>query len=184
MHSAIGNSILFYIVIFILIIVMFFVVGSISYSKAYKVKNRIIQSIESAGNYESVKDELTEDLKRYGYQTSLTEKCKKITVNGVQYENLNDTSYRYCVYKIYLNPKNSSSVSTTGGTLASTGLTTVGETGGTIGDTSNSTSSNVNSGYYYKVITYTHFDLPLAQHFIEFAINGETKILGKSYNYS
>lgn len=100
MNEAVGNSSLFYIVIFIVGIVMLIVVSSVSYSKAYRVKNRIIQSIENEGEY--VADTISTDLKTIGYQTNLKSPCDDITVKEKTYSNQNKTTYKYCVYRIDL----------------------------------------------------------------------------------
>lgn len=51
MNESMGNAMIFYgIIIFVILFIAFFI-GSISYSKAYKVKNRIIEEIEKQGEY-------------------------------------------------------------------------------------------------------------------------------------
>ena len=40
-----------------------------------------------------------------------------------------------------------------------------------------------NRGKYYKVVTYTQFKFPIIESVITMPVRGETKILGKSYNY-
>jgi uncharacterized protein (UPF0333 family) len=37
--------------------------------------------------------------------------------------------------------------------------------------------------YSYKVVTYVHFDFPVIGNMLVFPVKGETKILGKVYNY-
>ncbi len=49
MNEAIGNSLLFNIVIVFVILLIAFFIGSLDYSKAYKVKNKIIEEIEKEG---------------------------------------------------------------------------------------------------------------------------------------
>ena len=49
MNQAISNALLFNIVIVFVIVLIGFFVGSLSYSKASKVKNRIIEEIEKYG---------------------------------------------------------------------------------------------------------------------------------------
>lgn len=51
MNESMGNAMIFYgIIIFVILFIAFFI-GSVSYSKAYKVKNRIIEEIEKQGEY-------------------------------------------------------------------------------------------------------------------------------------
>lgn len=38
-------------------------------------------------------------------------------------------------------------------------------------------------GYLYEVVTYIHFDFPIIGDTLTFAVKGETKILGKNYDY-
>ena len=49
MKEAIGNAALFYIIITFVVIMIMFFVGSLSYSKAFKVKNKIVEEIEKEG---------------------------------------------------------------------------------------------------------------------------------------
>lgn len=132
-----GNGLLTNLVVFFVGIVILFFVGILSYSKAYRVKNRIIEVIESNGNYSSSVDEISTDMKTMGYRTVTKKKCDS--------NNVNKTSYNYCVYEIR-------------------------------------DKSSKNS-YYYKVVTYVHFDFPIIGGIINIPVKGETKILGKIYNY-
>ena len=45
-------------------------------------------------------------------------------------------------------------------------------------------NKNANGGTQYKVITYVHFDFPIIGSAINIPVSGETKILGKSYDYN
>lgn len=136
MREAIGSSMLLYIVVIFVSLIMLFFVGTLAYSKAYKVKNRIVEVIEKYEDYsDKALTEIEADLKNIGYQSGVNnKKCS----NG----NLNKSSYKYCIYKV-----------------------------------------SASNGYYYKVETFVHFDIPFIGDFIEFRVKGETKILGKSYNY-
>ena len=51
MKEAIGNAALFNIVIIFVAILIAFFVGSLSYTKAYKVKNKIVEEIEKEGEH-------------------------------------------------------------------------------------------------------------------------------------
>lgn len=138
MRSAIGNALLTNLVIIFVSLVILLFVGILAYSKAYKVKNRIIYYIESKEAYDSSDlDELNNDLKSAGYQV-ISKSNSKCSGN-----NENKTSYNYCVYKQELN----------------------------------------DGKYYYKVVTYIHFEFPIIGSAINVPVSGETKILGKKYNY-
>ncbi len=136
MRSAIGNALLTNLVIIFASIIILFFVGILAYSKAYKVKNRIINYIESKESYNTNDvEELNEDLKSAGYQLTSKSKCSS--------DNLNKTTYNYCVYRVELKDKK----------------------------------------YYYKVVTYVHFEFPVIGSIINVPVKGETKILGKTYDY-
>ena len=150
MNSSIGNAGLLYIVIFIFSIIVLIIVGAVSYTKAYRIKNRIVQSIEYKGSYEQ--DLVVRDLRLIGYQTNLSQTCDNITVKGEIYSNLNNSGYKYCVYKICVN-----------------GMDRYDEC--------------IDGAHYYKVTTYIHINLPLVENLITVPVKGETKILGKEYDY-
>ena len=139
-----GSSLLNLVVIFTSVIIIFFA-GMIVYSKAYKIKNRIIEVIEKHGEYDSdVINEINDDLIRAGYRTVSTNEQVDSKCNKDSKINLNDTNYFYCVYR---------------------------------------DDSSTAEGYSYEVVTYVHFDFPVISSMIEIPVRGETKILGKSYDY-
>ena len=134
---------LYLVVIFTSIVILLFV-GLIAYSKAYKVKNRIIEVIERSETYGSNEVlELTEELKRAGYRSATKDQIRsKCGVQSLSYTK--NAGHFYCVYL-----DNSSS----------------------------------EQGFSYEVVTYVHFDLPVVGDMLVFPVKGETKILGKDYNY-
>lgn len=135
LREAIGNSLLFNLVIVFVALVILFFVGILAYSKAYRVKNRIIETIEKYGDYYTAIEEIETDLKTMGYSSAFNSNCSD--------DNLNTSTYKYCIYY----------------------------------------KESGDSSYYYKVVTYVHFDFPIIGDFVTFPVHGETKILGKSYNY-
>ena len=87
MRESLGGSMLLNLVVIFTGLIIIFFVGILSYSKAYRVKNRIVEIIEKYGTYEKidsstntniVTDELNNDLKAAGYETSLSKKCDTI----------------------------------------------------------------------------------------------------------
>ena len=105
MREALGNAFIMNIVIAIVVIIIGVVVSSLAYTKAYKVKNMIISTIESHNTFDaSTRAEIDSTLSSMGY---------KINKNGVQSCNLSEDdgaastcksltttgSYRYCVYE-------------------------------------------------------------------------------------
>ena len=146
MKDAVGGSILLYLVVIFVSIVIIFFAGIMSYSKAYKIKNRIIEVIERNGTYEENEvGELTIELKRIGYRTATIEQiASKCGTESLTYTN--NAGHFYCVY--------------------------IGEGDKLSGE-----------GYSYEVVTYTHFDFPIIGDLLVLPVKGETKTLGKSYDY-
>lgn len=150
MKASIGGSFLLYIVVFIVSIAMLLLVGLLSYSKAYKVKNRIINVIET--NLSINEKNINSDLASVGYNVNNKRDCTRTNtfkkLNGMGKIKVKNVSpkggYDYCIYKCTLNS---------------------------------------NSEYYYVVVTFTTFNLPLVGAITPIEVSGETKILGKKYNY-
>ena len=141
MKAAIGGSLLLNIVVIFTTIIILFFVGILAYSKAYKIKNRIIEVIEKNNGYSTAiaNVQLAEDLQRAGYWVATKAKVSSKCTEGA---NLNGTEYLYCVYE---NPSN--------------------------------------EGKTYKVVTYIRFEFPVIGDVLTFAVRGETKVLGKEYDY-
>lgn len=139
MREATGSSMLLYIVVFFAGIVILFFAGILTYSKAYKAKNRIIEVIEEYGTYNTnTKEVISSSLKYMGYQIG---ECPQNQNFGSKYSLVSTgEGYKYCVYY---------------------------------------------SSYekIYKVITYVHFDFPIIGNSINIGVAGETKVLGKNYDY-
>ena len=92
MRDAVGGSILLNIVIIFLSLVIVFFAGIMAYSKAYKVKNRIIEIIEREKGYNTAAIRSIEsDLRLYGYRNSTSRRCDS--------GNLNTSTFFYCVYE-------------------------------------------------------------------------------------
>ena len=103
MKEAIGNSAIFTFAIIFISIVMMVFLSSLNYSKAFKIKNRIVGIIE---NYESgyirdnrneIDEEIEAFLRDAGYRIN-AENNSCPTRNGKKA--LNSTyNYRYCIYE-------------------------------------------------------------------------------------
>lgn len=155
MREAIGNSLLFnLVVVFVSLIILFFI-GILAYSKAYRVKNRIIEIIEKHEDYSLAYEEINASLGDFGYRITSKNECDSekvkshlegLTYNGVSYERVDDdynNDYNYCVFQL----------------------------------------GNSGSNHYYIVTTFVQFDFPFIGDLLVFPVYGETKILGKSYDY-
>lgn len=165
MKESIGQAFLVNLILVFFLVLILMLLGSINYSKAYKVKNRIITILEKYGtSAESgsglsteAQNEINVNLKKAGYANS------KKGMDCAKYNNLNGTilypdssaglHYNYCVIKI--------------------------DAGTTDGRYETPTVSGVtyDNARYYKVITFMEFDIPLIGGFLKFPIQGETKLI-------
>lgn len=149
MKEAIGSSFVLGLVITFLIIFMLLFATSLSYTKAFKVKNKIIEIIEkyddilaiNASNNtrlnSTVENEIGSALSDIGYRISTTpNNCPER--NGVQALTKNTTSnYEYCIYRY-----------------------------------------STNKGDYYGVTAYIYYEVPIIGTSLRFPVYGETKISG------
>lgn len=98
MRESINNSMIFTWVITFVAIIMTFLIGSMGYSKAYKIKNNIIGIIESNEGYNAnAKAEINTFLGKIGYRHSTARGC--VQIDGFELKTDNTTLYRYCVYQ-------------------------------------------------------------------------------------
>lgn len=156
MRDAVGGSLLLNIVVIFTSIVILFFAGIMAYSKAYKIKNRIIEVVERHETYNpTVQATLDEDLKKSGYIVATKDQIKYKC--GEDTGNLNTSGYLYCVYEKSCDKRCTNSTECTLDEC-------VGQR-------------------YYEVVTYIHFDFPVIGDMLTFEVKGETKMLGKNYNY-
>ena len=109
MKESIANSYLFMIIMVILALISIIVVSSLSYSKTYKIKNRIVQIIEKHNGFDNdTQKDIEAFLKTAGYPVATANtKCPKgrgvdTGLDGVDsgIKAINSTSnYKYCIYK-------------------------------------------------------------------------------------
>lgn len=102
MRQALGNAFIMNIVIAIVIVIILMVISSLSYTKAFKVKNMIISSIEENNGFNNkAVEEIDANLAKMGYRinkngiqscdtSDLPNKCTAVN---------NSASYRYCIYQ-------------------------------------------------------------------------------------
>ncbi len=101
MKEAIANAGVFNLIIIFVTILLLFFIGSLSYSKAFKVKNKIIDEIEKNQVYDedvsqSIDNWLGEIGYRYNSSTSLWS-CPKSNNGGILVNKA--SNYQYCVYE-------------------------------------------------------------------------------------
>lgn len=103
MQDATGQAGLMGIMLTIIGIIIVLLAGSIAYSKAFRVKNRIIDAIEKEGEYSSTaKTKIELSLNDIGYRTINPQDyysyCDRNKFSGFTLEN-RYSNYLYCVYK-------------------------------------------------------------------------------------
>ena len=172
MKEALGGSGLFNIVIVIVSALVLLLVGFLAFSKAFKVKNHIINFInEDKGFVDKVKIE--SDLMSVGYSSNKTVECADSDVykeletkalnNNQDLQGCTDesvgpnmcnrvdvviptasepTSYDYCVFKYTMS----------------------------------------DGSYYYTVLTYAHMNIPIIDDFVHIPITGETKTFERKFD--
>lgn len=158
MKEAIANAGIFNLVIIFVIILIAFFIGSLSYSKAFKVKNKIIEEIEkdqayTTGVNNSTEDRVEEWIGNIGYRvntgnTRNSVNCPTVTGNGGEQGKLvnSDGDYQYCVYEF---------------------------------DTCTVKSDKAKCGKYYRVTAYMYFDIPILSGLLKIPVSGETMIFNE-----
>lgn len=105
MSGPIGHTYIYNIIILFVVIVFAFLAGTLSYYKAYKVNNKITNSIEKYEGYNSLsKAEIEQNLLSLGYQQG-TPNCNA-TYKGMQLVTVEGSPeiYNYCIYVDVTNP--------------------------------------------------------------------------------
>ena len=173
MREAVGSALLLNIVLVFIGIVSMILVGSIAYSKAYKVKNRIVNIIEKYNGkcFDDDSDpnslgkcwkEVEDELKNMGYSSNISSGCPNLNSEDIKINNaisieqvypVTNFNYghKYCVYKYSLCDK-----------VVKEGLNIV-------------CADDANQSHYYKVYSFMHFDIPVIGSFLEFKVSGETR---------
>ena len=105
MREAVGNAFLVNFIIVFLVAIMFLLISSISYTKSFRVRNRLIDIIEKNGCYDdnasncSSKTEIDSILVEIGYKVSGNKECDKPNDSKTTLLTGTNTNFRYCVYK-------------------------------------------------------------------------------------
>lgn len=154
MREAIGSAFLVNLILIFIAVISALVIGSISYSKAYKVKDKIIYAIEKYDGWTNkTQTEVDKSLMSIGYKVNSgkNSSCEKIykrkigdkykVENLIHGANLGVNEFDYCVYHYKAT-----------------------DFGGQLGD-------------YYGVTTFMHFDIPLIGGLLEFPVSGETSVI-------
>lgn len=98
MREGIGSIALYNIIIIFIVVTFAILAGTMSYSKAFKSNNRIINIIEKYEGYNGIAAEKIDlFLSSIGYQAEPGTKCPKRNGNEAMDKSLNP-NYRFCVY--------------------------------------------------------------------------------------
>lgn len=152
MKEAFGNTFIVNIVILFVFLFTMFFVGSITYTKAFKVKNKIINIIEKEEKIvqnetsptevianprltRNVESLINEELSSIGYRIDNNSNCSNR--GGTVVQKTTSSNYRYCI-----------------------------------------TRHTTKKGSYYGVTAYMYFEIPIIGVKLEFPVFGETKIIG------
>lgn len=163
MKESLSNALILNLIIIFLFLFVILFAGSTAYTKAFKVKNRIISIIEKRENTiltkgfnagdNSVLSEIELALSDTGYRVemNISQKCQ-----DAMKKRFKNTNYSYNV--------------------VDTGLSTYNYCVAEFHD-----PTSAMQGRYYAVITYMYFEMPLIGQTLEFPVYGETKTLGLAY---
>ncbi|MBP3920587.1 MAG: hypothetical protein J6D28_03380 [Bacilli bacterium] len=149
MKGAIGNAFLLNIVITFVITFLSLLIGSMAYTKAYKVKNHIVNSIDQfvseygpdvdrASQHRLWTDIVNPYLGKVGYQLSTKNTCDSVDSNGFVRIRGNNIDYDYCLYHQQY-PKDKYTLT------------------------------------QYRVVVFMKLDLPIIGDYIRIPVRGETK---------
>jgi len=157
MREASGNTFVFYMILIFILIIIALIVGSLSYSKSYKVKNLIVNTIQNDGGwFEPTSCETIESsLISVGYRNTANAASFDEDSCEEYVDDIDGVSSAEVIYPSFA--CNSHTYCVIKYKLDDKG------------------------GEYYKVVTFTHFDIPVIGSFLEFPIEGETMILNKGY---
>ena len=101
MREATGNALLTLMITSIVAVIMIFFVGSLSYSKSYRIKNYIVNEIEeNKGWSPALQESIDSYMKDVGYHVRKDEyRCNKVKNIPETCIHVNtQSSYDYCVY--------------------------------------------------------------------------------------
>ena len=100
MRESIANSYIFNLIIIFIGILIVILVGSLSYSKAFKIKTRMIEIIEKYETYNNgnIATEINNLLNQAGYKVNRGARKGCPSLNDEASIN-NPSNYRYCVYR-------------------------------------------------------------------------------------
>ena len=149
MKESISNAMVFNLIITFVIVMIMLFIGSLSYSKAYKVQNKIIEEIEKDQDFtEDTMSRINSWLRDEGVGYHARELDGRNCANSVtsagltgNLVNAGDRVYDFCVYRF---------------------------------NTCAADSDSAKCGTYYRSISSMYFDFPVIGDFIRIPVTGET----------
>lgn len=103
MREGVGSIVLYNIIIVFIVLLVAFLVGIISYSKAFRVNSRIAGSIEKYEGYNKLADaEINRNLAILGYQRGSAKCPARGKTNAITKIS---GQYKYCLYKFNIDKK-------------------------------------------------------------------------------
>lgn len=155
MNGAIGNALLFKLAIIFTIILSSLFISSLAYSKAYKVKNKIIEEIEKQGEYSK-----NPEGAYAAAQSEILAWLNGVNGQGIGYKKNNNKYNSRCTQEKY------ASLGKLQNTMSDYSYCVY------LMDTCNENTRD-KCGVYYHVIAYMYVDFPLIEEF-PIPIHGET----------
>lgn len=101
MRQALGNAFIMNVVIVMVIVIILMVISSLSYTKAFKVKNMIVSAIEENNGFNNkAQEQIDANLAKMGYRINKNgiQTCDQSDLPSNCTPKNNSASYRYCVY--------------------------------------------------------------------------------------
>ena len=149
MKESIGNAFVFGAFILFAFLTIIILTSAISYSRASKIKNRLVNYIELYAENKTKKNgdedifndsdfqtDINTMLSNVGYRQTGERNCKDLRDDNIKLMDISSSSYDYCIYRY-----------------------------------------KTDRGYYYRVITYMYFDLPIIGNTLKFPISGSTRVI-------
>ena len=153
MKEAIGNSFLMTLAIVFSFLIMALIIGIMAYTKAYKVKNKIVGVVEKYNGYtEETEDDIYQDLREMGYQTNTdtNRSCPKLDASMDEQDytetvrllhDIQPGRFEYCLYQVA-----------------------------------------TSRGYYYHTVVFTHFDVPFLGQWLVFQVKGDSQVIYQNFD--
>jgi hypothetical protein len=168
MKGAIGNALLLNIVITFIGIFYLLIIGAMAYSKAFKVKNYLLDSLIY---YDELHGELPSSEMERAFKGNTT------SWNNIVYPFLSNIGYNISHEDNTCPNKNGAHPNDSGYKLIRD--TKTGQYDYCIYIKRYDTSGFATSKYSYKVISYMKFDFPIVGKFMKLSMSGETKTITK-----